>query len=189
MLSSQFTVDGFKNALSGGGARPNQFSVSLSFPAFVGGGLIAAQQAPFLVTSTTLPGSIVGVAPVMYRGREVHFAGDRQFSPWSITVVNDSTMGIRNSFEEWLNGVDNLQNKSGRIDPLNYQVDMLVQQLDRNNTVIKEYFIHNAFPTNVSDIGLDFGANDQMEQFSVELVYQDFQTNFVPLTAGETFQG
>lgn len=189
MSTSIFSVDSFKAALNGGGARPNQFTVSLRFPTYVTYGTNAATQAQFLVSSTTLPGTIMGVAPVMYRGREVHLAGDRQFAPWSITVVSDTTMNIRNSFEQWVNGMDDLQYKAGRIDPVNYQVDLVVSQLDRNNTIIKEYYINNAFPMNITDISLDYGANDQLEQFSVEFVYQDYTTNFIPLTSGETFAG
>jgi T4-like virus tail tube protein gp19 len=189
MSTTIFSVDAFKAAMSGGGARPNQFEVEITFPEFIQARGMATISSQFLITSATLPGSTIGVATQMYRGREVHFAGDRQFAPWAITVVNDSTMNMRNAFEAWVNGMDDLKQKKGRVNPLNYQRRCAVTQLDRNNMPIKKYILNGAFPINVSDVSLDFGANDQISQFSVEMVFQDFETEFTQKSRGETFVG
>jgi hypothetical protein len=176
-----FNVDQFKAQLSGGGARPNQFFVQLTFPASVTLGALAIQSSPFLVTAASLPGSIIGAARVPYRGREVKLAGERVFNPWTVNVLNDNNFTIRNALEDWMNKMNNLQDNSGELSPANYQADMIVTQLDRNNIPLKLYQIRSAFPVDVSEVQLDFGANDQISQFSATFEYQDYTTSLTPL--------
>jgi|SRR6185312_997489 hypothetical protein len=176
-----FNVDQFKAQLAGGGARPNQFFVQLTFPSSVTLGALAIQSSPFLVTAATMPGSHIGAAVAMYRGREVPMAGDRVFAPWTINVLNDNNFTIRNALEDWMNQMNDLQNASGELSPAKYQADMLVTQLNRNNQPLKTYQIRGAFPIDVSESQLDFGANDQISQFNVTFRYQDYKTTFTPL--------
>jgi hypothetical protein len=173
-MSTLFNVDRFKAALTNGGVRPNQFAVFLSFPTYVTGAALAVARAPFLVTTAELPGQDIGPATVFYRGREVKFAGDRVFAPWTITVLNDSDMSIRTAMEQWMNGMENLVNKTGRLNPSTYQRDLDVFQLDRNGAVLKGYKLVNAFPTNLAPIPLDFGGNDQISNFTVTWAFQHF---------------
>lgn len=176
-----FNVDQFKAQLSGGGARPNQFFVQLTFPASVTLGALAIQSSPFLVTAASMPGSRVGDATVMYRGRAVKLAGERQFADWTVTVLNDNNFTIRNALEDWMNQMNDLQDNSGLLQPSAYQADMLVTQLDRNNLPLKTYQIRSAFPIDVSETTLSFDANDQISSFSATFAYQDYKTTFTPL--------
>ena len=182
-----FNVDAFKTEMVGGGVRPNQFTVTIGFPTFLGPiGVAAGISAQYLVSATSMPASSIGVAATMYRGRAVNFAGDRTYSPWSMTVLNDSTMAVRNAFEVWMNNMDDRQNKSGFVAPFDYTGTIYVSQLDRNNTLIKQVRLNAAFPVNLSELSLDYNANDQIQQYSVELVYQDYDTIQLPV-APETF--
>jgi hypothetical protein len=181
MSTVYFNVDQFKAQLSGGGARPNQFFVQLTFPSSVSLGALAIQSSPFLVTAATLPPSTVGQATVMYRGRPVKLAGERTFADWTVNVINDNNFTIRNALEDWMNQMNNLQDNSGLLQPSQYQADMLVTQLDRNNNPLKTYQIRSAFPVDVSETALDFDANDRLSTFSATFAYQDFKTTFTPL--------
>ena len=176
-----FNVERFKSSLTNGGARPNQFMVQLSFPTFVAGQSLAVARAPFLVSVAELPGQTVNPAIVQYRGREVKFVGDRIYAPWTITVLNDAEMSIRNAMEQWMNGMEDYAAKVGRLQPAEYQRDMQVYQLDRNGNALKEYNIVNAFPVDLSPVALDFGANDQISTFTVTFQYQHFTTSNNPL--------
>lgn len=173
---SIFNVDQFKAAMVGGGARANQFFVALSFPSYVTQGGAASAQAAFLVNATTLPGSVVNPTLIPYRGREVKFAGERIFNPWQIQVLNDVSFNIRNSFEKWMAGMNDLQNNSGRTNPRDYQTNVTVTQLDRNNNPLKIYTLHSAFPVDVSDITLNYGDNDTIETYTVTFQYQHYTT-------------
>ena len=184
-----FNVERFKSALTNGGARPNQFAVQLSFPTYVAAQSIAVSRAPFLVNIAELPGQTVNPAIVQYRGREVKFAGDRIFAPYTITVMNDAEMSIRNGMEQWMNGMEDNAAKFGRLQPSEYQRDIDVLQLDRNGNILKSYKLVNAFPVDLSPVALDFGANDQISQFTVTFQYQHFTTSSNPLGGIVNFGG
>jgi hypothetical protein len=184
-----FNVERFKSALTNGGARPNQFAVQLSFPTYVAAQSIAVARAPFLVNIAELPGQTVNPAIVQYRGREVKFAGDRIFAPYTITVMNDAEMSIRNGMEQWMGGMEDNAAKFGRLQPSEYQRDIDVLQLDRNGTILKSYKLVNAFPVDLSPVALDFGANDQISQFTVTFQYQHFTTSSNPLGGIVNFGG
>jgi len=174
------TISAFKSNLTQGGARPNQFRVKLTFPAFVGAlGTIAAQSCEFLCRSSLLPPSNIDDITTYYRGRPVHLAGERTFQPWTITVYNEADFSVRNAFEIWSNGIVNYGATNGIVQPLVYQTDMSVYQLDRNDQVIKEYRFFDAYPVNVGAIGLDFEDNARIEQFDVTFVYNYFNASDV----------
>ena len=65
-MATLFNVERFKAELNNGGARPNQFSVQLTFPVYVQGAALAGNKSQFLVTAAELPGQTIGVAPVFY---------------------------------------------------------------------------------------------------------------------------
>ncbi len=176
-----FNVERFKSALTNGGARPNQFAVQMSFPTYVAGAQLAVARAPFLISVAELPGQTVNPAIVQYRGREVKFVGDRIYAPFTMTVLNDSEMSIRTALEQWMGGMEDYAGKFGRLQPSEYQRDMQVFQLDRNGNALKSYSIVNAFPVDLSPVGLDFGANDQISSFTVTFQYQHFTVSNNPL--------
>ena len=169
------TISAFKAQMQGGGARPNQFRVELTFPGYVGSIASAAgQAAEFLCRSATLPASTLEDVTANYRGRPVHFAGERTFQPWTITVYNDTNFLIRNVMEKWSNGILSYGSTTGRLRPNDYQVDLSVYQLDRNDKIVKTYKFFDAYPTSVGQIQLAFDANNAIEEFDVEFTYNYF---------------
>ena len=158
----------------GGGARPNQFRVELTFPNFVTLGPIAGQRAQFLCKAAQLPASTIENIGILYRGRPVNFAGERYFQPWTVSIYNDTTFGIRNALEQWQSGIQNYDTTDGRVNPVDYQVDLSVHQLDRSGAIIKTYTFVDAYPLTVSAIGLDYEQQNAIEQFDVEFQYNYF---------------
>jgi len=167
-------ISQFKNKLGAGGARPNQFLVTLTFPAAVGAG---ASDDSLLVTAAALPASNVNPTVVTYRGREIKLAGERTFDPWTITVLNDTTMRLRQLFESWSNLMNNFVDNGGSLAPSSYMCDLEVAQLDRNDAVIRKYTIYNAFPITVSEVGLAYSANDVISEFNVTFQYIHFEVS------------
>jgi hypothetical protein len=100
-MASTFDVSAFRSKLNGGGARPNQFEVVIRYPTVLGG--IAGDVGRFLITTAELPGQTQGVTPVYYRGRLVKLAGDKEFAPFSCSIINDNNFTIRNALENWMN--------------------------------------------------------------------------------------
>jgi hypothetical protein len=165
-------LDDFKAKLKGGGARPNLFKVNIPFPIATGGN---SELTSFMVKGASLPSSVIGPIEVPFRGRKLKIAGDRTFEPWTITVINDVNMEVRNAFERWMDLINrNASNTSAYVgnNALNYYSNMLVHQLDRDDKITKTYEIIGAFPTNVASIDLNSETNDTVEEFTVEISYQ-----------------
>ena len=169
-------INDFKAKLAGGGARPNQFKVTMPFPGYaqVGGEI---EELAFLCKVTQLPAMTVGMVTVPFRGRQIKIAGDRTFADWTITVINDTNFKLRNAFERWQNGINNMTDGEGLTNPADYQVDAFVDQLDRNGATIKSYTLRGAYPIELAAIELDYGNNDAIEEFQVTFNYQYFESN------------
>ncbi len=160
-------ISAFKAQMQGGGARPNQFRVLLTFPG-------APIGSDFLCKSTTLPASTIEDITTMYRGRPVHFAGERSFAPWTVTVYNDTDFKVRSALEAWSSRILNYTATNGSTAPSSYYADLSVMQLDRNDQILKTYEFKDAYPISIGQIGLDYEANNQIETFDVEFVYNYF---------------
>ena len=169
-------INDFKAKLAGGGARANQFKVTMPFPGYaqVGGEI---EDLAFLCRAAAIPGMTIAQVDVPFRGRVVKIAGDRTIPNWSITVLNDTNFKLRNAFERWQNGINNMTDNEGLTNPVDYQVDAFVDHLDRNGNTIKSYTLRGAYPLIISDIALDFDEKTEIETFTVEFAYQYFETN------------
>ena len=169
-------INDFKAKLAGGGARPNQFKVTMPFPGYsqVGGEI---EELAFLCKVTQLPAMNIGPITVPFRGRQIKVAGDRTFADWTITVINDTNFKLRNAFERWQNGINNMSDNEGLTNPVDYQVDCFVDHLDRNGNTIKSYTLRGLFPTGISAIDLNYDEQAAVEEFTVEFRYQYFESN------------
>jgi hypothetical protein len=174
-MASLFRIDEFKSQLKNGGARPNQFQVRIGFPDYVTQNRVLLESSSYLVTVAELPGQTIGTTPVFYRGREVKLAGDKVFAPFQCTILNDTDFKLRNGIEEWMNGIESMGLKTGFTNPNAYQASIDVMQLDRNGETLRAYKMLGAFPVDISPVGLDFSANDQLSTFTVSFQYQHFE--------------
>ena len=172
-------IDDFKANLIGGGARANQFRVTITPPSGIAIGL-DVRRASFLVRASNLPAQTLAEIAIPFRGRQIYIAGDREFAdPWSVTFLNDTDFMIRNAMERWSNGINDLADGTGVIAPSDYQTDLLVEQLDRDDTVLKQYIFRNAWPITVAQIDLTSDQADAIEEFEVTWRYQHFEASGV----------
>ena len=167
-------VDDMKAKLVGGGARPNLFKVTMAFPSYVTANV---ELASYMCTATSMPASTIAPIPVPFRGRTLQVAGDRTFDPWSVTIINDTDFNVRNSFEQWMNGINQHKANTGLTQPSSYMADMIVEQLDKNGTTKKTYNIRGCFPTNLGAIELSYETGDTIEEFEVELQVQYWESD------------
>lgn len=167
-------VDDFKSKLIGGGSRPNLFKAIINFPAYAGGD---TELTSFMCKGAQLPGSTIAQLDVPFRGRQLKIAGDRTFENWTITVINDTGMEVRNAMERWMNGMNEHVSNTGLSNPTDYQADMAIEQLDKAGDVTKTYTIRGAYPINVSAIDLSYETTDAIEEFTVELAYQYWEAD------------
>ena len=161
------SINDFKAALTDGGARANQFRVVL--PPLNGVG----QTSTFLCKSASIPASTIQDIPIIYRGREVHFAGERTFQPWNVTILNDQDFKTRRELERWQATIQQFGMTGGVVQPGSYQRPITVQQLARNGTVIQTYEFVDAYPTEIGEIQVSWDQ-DVIEEYSVTFTYNYF---------------
>jgi hypothetical protein len=166
-------VDDFKSKLRGGGARPNLFKATVNFPGYAGGDV---ELTSFLCKTAQLPASVMNVIEIPFRGRQLKIAGDRTFEPWTVTILNDTDFSIRNAMERWMNGINAHQANTGLTNPVDYQADLVVEQLDRDGNSLKTYNFRGCFPTNVSEIEVSYETVDAVEEFTVEFQVQYWES-------------
>lgn len=155
-----------------GGARSNAFKCIITPPqGIIPGATAAGSKIEFMAKAASLPAATVADIEVSYRGRPVHFAGERVFQPWTVTLYNDNDFIVRNAFEAWVNEISRAESTNGVLNPADYQVDMEVYQLDRNDNQLKKYIFRDAYPTDVDAIPLSWDANNQIQEYSVTFQY------------------
>ena len=172
-------IDDFKANLIGGGARANQYRVTVTPPPGIAIGL-DVRRASFLVTASQLPESTLGEIAVPFRGRTIFVSGDRPApETWTVTFMNDTDFMIRNAMELWHNGINDFANNTGVINSADYQTDLIVEQLDRDDTVLKSYIFRSAYPLTIGAIDLSNEEATEIETFEVTWRYQHFEPSGV----------
>ena len=167
-------VDDFKAKLRGGGARPNLFKATINFPAYAGGDV---EVTSFLCEAAQLPGSTITPIVVPFRGRQLKMSGDRSFEAWTPTIINDTDFVIRDSMERWMNGMNAHSANTGLTNVVDYEADLIVEQLDKDGSTSKTYNFRGCFPTAVSPIDLSYASENEIERFTVEFQVQYWESN------------
>ena len=168
-----FNINEIKSQLTFGGAKASLFQVAITNP--ING--IADLKTPFMVQAAQIPEATMGVIEVPYFGRKVKIAGDRTFAEWTVTIINDTDFIVRDAMERWMNGINGHTTNAGLVNPIDYQADLVVEQLDRDESVIKKYTFRGAFPTNIDPIDLNYDNTGAIEEFAVEFQIQYWESN------------
>jgi hypothetical protein len=163
-----FNINAFKSLVSTTDfARPSLFQVFISTPPGVAP---LIPFSPFLVRSASLPASQVGQIPIAYGGRTIKIAGERTYGDWSTTVMNDEGFIVRNAVENWIEIINN-RISNFRAFPNEYKVDLTVTQYSKKGPPLKLIKLVGCFPTAVSEIALDWGQADAIEEYSITWSY------------------
>jgi len=164
-----FSIQEIKSALTFGGARASLFSVQIFNPIDASANL----KQPFLVRAAHIPASTVGVIEVPYFGRKIKLAGDRDFAPWQVTVIQDEDHLIRNAFENWMSKINTHRGNVRSAGPLpnDYKTNGQVIQYGKVNVPLRQYTFEGLWPSQLSDIALDWSAVDTIEEFTVTFNY------------------
>jgi hypothetical protein len=169
-----FNISEFQGQLTGGGARPNLFQVTIDNPVDRG----AFIKTSFMVQAAAIPEATLGVATVNYFGREVKFAGNRTFANWTATVINDEDFLIRDGMERWSNAINGLESNlrsTALATTAQYKTNATVTQFSKTGDPLRTYNFVGIFPVSVGTIALEWGTNDAVETFDVEFSYDYWQ--------------
>jgi hypothetical protein len=126
-----------------------------------------------------LPGQAITEIPINFRGRQLFVAGDRTFETWTTTILNDTDFKVRNNMEAWMSSINDLETSVGVSDLSLYTSDILIQQLDRDNSVLKSYTLKTCWPTAIAAIDLNMDTVSEIETFDVTWRYTSFSASSV----------
>lgn len=175
------TIDTFKAALRFGGYRPNQFSVTITPPEIMAGRGDKIADIDILCRAASVPTCTIENAQTMYRGRQVNFAGERTYQPWTATFFFDNNYNSRQFFEYWSDGIRNWEQTDGTIEHSKYYGSIIVRPMTRNDEILRSYKLIDAYPGDVGPVQLDYEANNQVSRFDVTFYY-----NYWELESGAT---
>lgn len=169
-----FNISEFKGELTYGGQRSTLFDVQLTFPPAIGQS--AGRKLSFTAQGTELPESSVGVIRVGYKGRMLPYAGDRQFGPWNISIINDEDWVVRGAFEEWSNMINARERnirQTPTSQPFHYKASGIVKQYSRVNDQVptRYYEFKDIWPASLGGIGLNWEQQDSIQTFPVRFEY------------------
>ena len=180
-----FSVSEFRSkGIARGGARPNLFQTTLTnVPSGVSIPTGSSEGGwSFVCKIATIPASTVAAVEVPYFGRQVKVPGNRTFDNLSITVINDEKMAIRADFEFWMGEFNAHQANKSTFTTANSGMGTFVvthNNREMSSSGDKSWKFTNVFPVALGEIGLDWGSNDTIEEFTVDLAYDYWTSDFV----------
>lgn len=165
MLIDAFTAQFF------GGVRPNLFQVFVASWEHL---KLAAIKVPFTCKAASLPGRTVEPMEVNIKNKKFFLPGDVTFTDFTITVMNDQDFAIRRMFETWQEKIVSNQYR-GALSPREYTSDIYVIQMNSMFLPIEGYILKNAWPTQISDIPLNYDDNNKIEEFTISFKYTHYE--------------
>ena len=166
------SISEFKSIFKGG-ARSSLYRVTVTFPTVLGTDAEALNRTfNFYCKGAQIPGMSTGQVEAWFNGRSIKMAGDVQYEPISLNIVNDTDWIARTTFEKWLNLINKARTNTGATTLGEYSADMVVEQLGRDGTTLASYKFVDAWPSDIAAMEVGHDQVDQIEEFSVTMVYQ-----------------
>jgi hypothetical protein len=177
-----FNINEFrKQGLASGGVRPSLFEVVIS-PG-IGEDTATLTKFTFTCEASEIPDATIGSVLVSYFGRQIKLAGDRTYQDWNVTVINDEDFTVRNMFEAWSNQMNQFVGNLKLSKNNSYKNgSAIVTQYGKSGDKLRSYEFVGIFPTVISNIGLSWGDQNQIQRFGVTFSY-DY---WVPLVTNTT---
>ena len=170
-------IGNFKSKFDGG-TRPNRFVISGSTP--------EGDIDSLMIKSGSMPAQSVGIIQMPFRGRVAKLPGDRIYSEWTFTVIDDAEGATRSKFRKWHAAFN--KHKANTMDPKiidqmkgqqagdgekTFFQEWTVTQLDMTGLEIPNRTIAliNCWPVEVGAIELSYDVADTVTEFSITLAY------------------
>jgi hypothetical protein len=170
-----------------GGTRANRFNVDIDWPADIDD---APTELSYHAVAAKLPENELGSIPVPWMGRVAHFAGDRDYKPWTVTFIDDisgtNNKHLWHAFHSWMNLINShVTNTTGdqKFSRGNLLKTVTFNQLHdpsggsttTGHTVIRKINLQHAWPSEISQISFDMGEGGSLINFSVTFTF-DYYT-------------
>jgi|TARA_B110001454_G_scaffold78030_1_gene75562 hypothetical protein len=162
-------IHDFKESFRGG-VRPNLFRCSISHTVGIG-------NVEFLCKGTQIPSSTIGNIDVPFRGRQLKVPGDRTFTDWTVTILNDPDFAIRAAMEDWSAKINHHGANVSTLNHSNIYGNATVVQLGRQGNALRNYYMEDIYPTEIAAIELSMDSNDTVEEYSVTFAVNNWYSD------------
>jgi len=187
MALKDYSLKEFKHAVKNI-ARPNRFTVEIIGNIWRGvndRSILQERRIKFYANKSSIPQFDV-VGPVFnYRGTHVQLAGDYKREPLSIGFYNDETWEARALFEDWIRATVNYDSRNRRARLRNYRFGASVEITQYGNGLVRgapapvaTYVYHDAVPLSLSNIALDHGQQNTIEEFDCIFHYARWERKY-----------
>lgn len=163
----------------------------LSFPGGPNSGII------LLISALSLPGRKINTTTVPYKAFEFNVPTNAAYpdnQSWSITVLQDKNLLIREFFEQWSEKVYDIQNNTQNFVNTNIHFDVYEEEVSKENRpwtfaddilknnatkirqyTLRKYTLHGAYPVMIGGIQYNFSdPGSTFASFNVTFAYQYF---------------
>jgi len=164
-------------ATLGGGVRANLFNAIINYPNGVGAE--SGTNDPnvhLMIKGVQLPGSTIGNIQVPFRGRFTPVTGDRIFPEVSITILNDLGFRHRKALEGWHNVIAGNIDNIGSENIADMYGEMIIEQLDREEKVLRTYNFFGIFPSDIAPVDLSIDSADTLSEYTVTFAVTTWDT-------------
>lgn len=158
-------IHDFLARFQGGGLRQNLYMVRFNFPVGTQSGDDRAIS--YLCKAASLPAHTIGTVSVPFMGRSIKLAGDRTFEDWTVTLLSDTDLNGRRSFEKWMALMNTAQTNVGSATPVSYLTNLSIDVLDRKGATVFTTEFRACFPTNIGEIQMGYANNDAIAEYTV----------------------
>lgn len=125
----------------------------------------------YLVKSSSLPAQTIETTEANWQGNVYKLGTTNSYTDFTVDFNVDIKDDLRKSLYEWSRNIhDVISNHHG--DPSIYMQNFTIEHIDhKTGTPIITYTMHQAFPTTVGEMSLDYSTKD-IATFSVTFAYQ-----------------
>jgi len=172
-----FNIENFKARLSGGGARPALFDVTVTNPINPAGD----EKLKFTCKGAQIPDAPIGAFAVSYGGRDIKLAGESEFAAWAVTIINDEDYLVRNALEEWKHSMNthqgNIRANGATSNPSSYKSDAVITHYSKEGQIIKQYKFIGLFPSTVAAMEMSWETKNTIQDYGVTFEYDYWTSN------------
>lgn len=154
-----FNINNFKGQLKFGGLRTSFFEINITNPADG----TADSIMPFRCQASSIPEASLNPIDVNYFGRAVKVAGSRTYPDWTVTVIEDEDLQVREALENWVGSINSPElntRRFGTSEMSQYKTTALVNQYSQVEELLRTYQFIGLFPTSVGAITLGWEGNN-----------------------------
>ncbi len=166
-----FDINSFKGAFRYGGLRPSLFEIQITNP--VDG--TSDPLMPLRCQAASIPEMTLPMIEQSFKGRTIKVASNaRTYPDWTVTVVEDEDMVIRNAFETWnasINSPEGNVREFSTSAMAEYKSTGLVTLFSQTEQPLRSYQMIGAVPTTLGAITLGWDQGSAIATYDITFSY------------------